>query len=105
MSNEQLEFDLIVKEYEQSTQRNPNFPYSWFNRGNTLAMSNDYRNAIANYNKAIELNKDFAEAYFNRGLCKIRIGENDSGVADLSKAGEMGIYVAYNIIKRFREKD
>lgn len=105
MSNEQLEFDLIVKEYEQSTQRNPNFPYSWFNRGNTLASSNDYRNAIANYNKAIELNKDFAEAYFNRGLCKIRIGENDSGVADLSKAGEMGIYVAYNIIKRFREKD
>lgn len=105
MTSDQLEIDLIVKEYEQSIKRNQNFPYTWFNRGNILASSNDYRNAIANYNKAIELNKDFAEAYFNRGLCKIRIGENESGVADLSKAGEKGIYIAYNIIKRFREKD
>lgn len=104
-TKEQIEKELIVKEFDQSIKLKSNFPYAWYNRGNTLASLNDYRNAIANYSKAIELNNDFAEAYFNRGLCKIRIGDNVSGINDLSKAGEMGIYVAYNIIKRFREKD
>ena len=31
------------------------------------------------------------------------LGENARGVADLSKAGELGLYSAYNLIKRFAE--
>jgi tetratricopeptide (TPR) repeat protein len=64
----------------------------------------DYRNALASYTKTISLDKDFAEAYFNRGLTYIYLGENDKGLSDLSKAGELGIYVAYNVMKRFGEK-
>ncbi len=95
--------EAILKDYEEVNERYPDFPFSWFNRGNTLSMMKDYRNAIANYTNAIEREPDFAEAYFNRGLCYVMIGENGKGVADLSKAGELGIYVAYNVIKRFRE--
>jgi hypothetical protein len=43
-----------------------------------------------------------AEAYYNRGLCHIFAGEKEKGIRDLSKAGEMGLYTAYSIIKRYR---
>lgn len=95
--------DLMLKDFEETNNINPQFPFSWFNRGNVFSMQKDYRNAIANYTKAIDLEKNFAEAYFNRGLCYVLIGENEKGILDLSKAGELGIYVAYNVIKRFRE--
>ncbi len=63
----------------------------------------DYRAALADYDKAISLNDNFADAYFNRGLTLIFLGNNKQGVADLSKAGELGLYTAYNIIKRYTE--
>lgn len=95
--------DVIMKDYEKAIELYPEFPFAWFNRGNILYLQQDYRTAIANYTKSIEKESDFAEAYFNRGLCYIKIGENEKGIEDLSKAGELGIYIAYNVIKRFRE--
>jgi tetratricopeptide (TPR) repeat protein len=61
----------------------------------------DYRAALVDYNKAIELDPRFADAYYNRGLTNIFLGNNRQGIQDLSKAGELGIFSAYNIIKRF----
>jgi tetratricopeptide (TPR) repeat protein len=65
------------------------------------AKLNDYKSAIVDYTVAIELNERFAEAYFNRGLARLYIGNVEEGVSDLSKAGELGIFQAYNVIKRF----
>ena len=79
----------------------PDFVYAYFNRGNVLAKLNDYKSAIVNYSKVIEVDDRFAEAYFNRGLARLYIGNVEQGVADLSKAGELGIFQAYNVIKRF----
>ena len=62
---------------------------------------NDYKSAIVDYTRAIELNDRFAEAYFNRGLARLYVGSTEQGIADLSKAGELGIFQAYNVIKRF----
>lgn len=101
--NNKVQLDLVVKDYEMANELSPDFAFAWFNRGNTLYLLQDYRTAIANYTKSIEKESDFAEAYFNRGLCYVKIGENSKGIEDLSKAGELGIYVAYNVIKRFRE--
>ena len=61
----------------------------------------DYRAALVDYNKAIELDPRFSEAYYNRGLTNIFLGNNRQGIQDLSKAGELGIFSAYNVIKRF----
>ena len=67
-------------------------------------MLKDYRGALADYNKAIELDPRFADAYYNRGLTNIFLGNNREGISDLSKAGELGIFSAYNVIKRFTAK-
>lgn len=69
-----------------------------------LSSLKDYRAAIVDYDKAIELDSKFAEAYYNRGLTHIYLGNNRQGIQDLSKAGELGLFSAYNIIKRFTER-
>ena len=60
--------------------------------------------AIDDYSKALELDPNIAEAYYNRGLARIHAGNKDEGIEDLSKAGELGLYEAYGIIKRYRGK-
>lgn len=79
----------------------PDFVYAYYNRGNIAVVMKDYRAAIADYDKAIELDPKFADAYYNRGLTHIFLGNNRLGIEDLSKAGELGLFSAYNVIKRF----
>ena len=62
----------------------------------------DYKSAIVDYTTAIEFDNAFAEAYYNRGLARIYTGNVDEGVADLSRAGELGLFNAYSVIKRFK---
>jgi tetratricopeptide (TPR) repeat protein len=95
-----IDYELILRDYEYVIQQNPDFVYSYFNRGNIRCFQHDYRAAILDFNEAIRRNPDFAEAYFNRGLARLLTGDTDRGITDLSKAGELGIMNAYNIIKR-----
>uniref|UniRef100_UPI0035A1D314 tetratricopeptide repeat protein n=1 Tax=Prevotella heparinolytica TaxID=28113 RepID=UPI0035A1D314 len=63
-----------------------------------------YAKAIDDYTKAIQLNPDLAEAYYNRGLARIYANSKAAGIEDLSKAGELGLYDAYSVIKKYRDK-
>ena len=96
-----LEYRLVKSDLDRVLELSPGFVYALFNRGNVSARLNDFKSAIVDYTNAIELNDRFAEAYFNRGLARLYTGNADAGVADLSKAGELGLFQAYSIIKRF----
>ena len=96
-----LDYRLVKSDLDKVLELYPGFVYAFFNRANVFAKMNDYKSAIVDYTKAIELNNRFAEAYFNRGLARLYIGNSEQGIADLSKAGELGIFQAYNVIKRF----
>lgn len=78
--------------------------YLYYNRGNLYALRGDYQRAIADYSQALALNQDLAEAYYNRGLAKIFAKHVAEGIEDLSKAGELGLYQAYSVIKKYRDK-
>ncbi len=97
------DFQLILADLNKAADLAPDFAYTYYNRGNVLSHLKDYRAAILSYDEAIALDPNLAEAYYNRGLTYIFLGENDRGVSDLSKAGELGLYSAYNLIKRFAE--
>ena len=97
------DYQLILADLNKAIDLAPDFAYTYYNRGNVLSGLKDYRAAIVSYNEAIALEPRLAEAYYNRGLTYIFLGENTRGVADLSKAGELGLYSAYNLIKRFAE--
>ena len=97
------DYILVMQDYEKVLEIAPEFVYAWYNRGYIRFLQKDYRSALEDFNRAIELSTDFAEAWYNRGIIRIYLGERESGLKDLSKAGELGMYKAYNLIKRFAE--
>lgn len=103
MGEDNLDYNVVRRDFDKVIELAPDFVYGYFNRGCLLASLNDYRAALRDFDKAIEIKPDFAEAYFNRGLTNIYLGNNKQGIADLSEAGELGIASAYNIIKRFSD--
>ena len=100
---DKLKFDaeLVIRDYDKVISLYPNFAFAHYNKANILCTQKNFRAAIASYTSAIACDADFAEAYFNRGLTYLFIGEDSNGIADISKAGELGIYQAYNLLKRF----
>ena len=99
------DYDLIQRDLDKVVELVPDFVYGYYNRANVSVAMNDYRSALADYDKAIELDPKLADAYFNRGLVHIYLGNTKLGIQDLSKAGELGLYTAYNVIKRFTERN
>lgn len=94
------DYEMVLRDYDKAIELYADFAFAHYNKANILIQLKDYNAAIAYYTNAIRINANFAEAYFNRGLTHIYIGETDKGIADLSKAGELGIYDAYNLIKK-----
>ena len=100
-----LDYAKIREDLDKVIELAPDFVYAYYNRANILTIMKDYRGAIADYNKVLEIDPNMADAYFNRGLTHIFLGNNRLGIQDLSKAGELGLFSAYNIIKRFTVKE
>ena len=100
-----MNYMLIKSDLDKVVELMPDFEYGFYNRANLLMDLNDFKGAVVDYTEAIKINPRFAEAYFNRGLANMYMGNTEAGVADLSKAGELGIYSAYNAIKRNKEGD
>ena len=98
-----MNYMLIKSDLDKVVELMPDFAYGYYNRANLLMDLNDFKGAVVDYTEAIKINPQFAEAYFNRGLANMYMGNTDAGAADLSKAGELGIYSAYNAIKRNKE--
>lgn len=96
--------ELVKRDLDKVIELAPDFVYAYYNRGNILAALKDYRAAIVDYDCVLELDPNLADAYYNRGLTHIFLGNNRQGIQDLSKAGELGLYSAYNIIKRFTDR-
>ncbi|HET9569981.1 MAG TPA: tetratricopeptide repeat protein [Bacteroidales bacterium] len=94
------DFEFVLRDLDKVLVLEPNFIYAYYNRGNIRCLQRDYRNALIDYTKALDINPDFAEAWFNRGITQIYLGDREHGLADLRMAGQLGLYKAYNIIKR-----
>jgi tetratricopeptide (TPR) repeat protein len=99
-----VDYDIIKQDLDKVIELVPDFVYGYYNRANIYSLMKDYRAALVDYDKAIHLDPNFADAYFNRGLVNIYLGNNRQGILDLSKAGELGLFSAYNIIKRFTDR-
>ena len=96
-----LDYDLIIKDLNHVIELSPKFEFAYYNRAVIHCLKRDFLQGIEDFSKAIDLNPEFAEAYFNRGLVLIYLQKESAGTKDLSKAGELGIYKAYNVIKRY----
>ena len=100
----QIKNARAIDDLSHACRLSPKNPHILYDRAYIYATMKEYSSAIVDYTAAIQLNPNFAEAYFNRGLTRIFAGNTAEGIIDLSKAGELGIYDAYSIMKRYREK-
>ena len=100
-TNIELKNANVLADLNHALVLNPQNAYLLYNRGNLNAQRKAYDSAIADYTAAIAIEQNLAEAYFNRGLCRIYNQQVEEGVRDLSKAGELGLYTAYSIIKKY----
>ena len=94
----------VIDDFSRAIELNQQCAYLYYDRGNVFAQRGDLEKAIADFDKAIEIDANLAEAHYNRGLAHLRQKHTDLAVKDLSKAGELGLYKAYGIIKKYCNK-
>ncbi len=98
---EKLQQQKMMDDFAAALELSKDNAYLYYNVATAYVRVKDYAKAIDNYNKAISLNPKLAEAYYNRGLAEIQSLKKVAGLKDLSKAGELGIYDAYAIMKKY----
>ena len=75
-----------------------------FDKAYADAKQGNINEAIQGFSSVIESNPNMAEAYYNRGLLRLLLDDSIGAIPDLSKAGELGVYQAYNIIKKNQKR-
>lgn len=103
-TNTELQSANVLGDLSDAISRAPHNAYLYYNRGNLYALRHDYQRAIEDYTHALMLEDRLAEAYYNRGLARIYAKKTEEGIGDLSKAGELGLYTAYSVIKKYRNQ-
>ena len=63
---------------------------SWYNKGQKLALSRKYSEAVKAFDKAIEEDITFADAYYERGVCYHKLGDYHREVSDINTAAKHG---------------
>lgn len=96
-----LDYKMVIDDLKKAGEIDPDFEFVWFNLGYMSSLLRNFDEATEYYTKAIEVNPEFAEAYFNRGLIRLYREKPSEGTLDLSKAGELGVFEAYSVIKRY----
>ena len=92
-----------LDDFNQAARLNPNSAFILYDRANFYASRKDYAHAIDDYSEALRIDPNLAEAYYNRGIVRQLSGNTNGGIADLSKAGELGLFDAYSVIRKYRK--
>ncbi|MBR2233784.1 MAG: tetratricopeptide repeat protein [Prevotella sp.] len=101
--NTEMAQHAVASDLQDALRQSPHNAYLLYNMGCLLAWQQAFSEATDYFSRAIEAEPQLAEAYYNRGLCRLHQELTTEGTADLSKAGELGMYQAYSIIKKYRK--
>ncbi len=97
-------YNQAIKDFTEIIEMSPDFAEAYYNRASAFFALADYKSALDDLDEAVRLKPDFADAYYNIGIIKIISGKTKEGIDNLSKAGELGIYSAYSIIKKYNKE-
>ena len=103
-SDLRLGYLMALQDYVKASELLPDAPFLYYNIGCVQVQLADYAVAQKSFSKAIELDPHFPSAYYGRGVAGILGGQVDQGLSDLSQAGELGLYTAYNLIKKYSKE-
>ena len=99
-----LGYLMVVQDYNKASDLMPDVPFLHYNIGCVQVQLADYLAAQKSFSRALELDSHFPSAYYGRGVAYILGGQTEQGLSDLSQAGELGIYTAYNLIKKYSKQ-
>lgn len=100
-SDLRLGYLMVQQDYNRALELQPSSPYLLYNAACLMTQLSDYAGAISMFTKALEIDNRFPDAYYSRGVTYILDGQVERGLTDLSQAGELGLYAAYGLIKRY----
>lgn len=99
-----LGYLMVLQDYSKASDILPDVPFLHYNIGCLQIQLADYPAAQRSFSRAIRLDNRFPSAYFSRGVANILGGQKEQGISDLSQAGELGLYAAYNLIKKYSKE-
>ncbi len=103
-SDLRLGYLMALQDYNKASDLIPDAPFLYYNIGCVQVQLADYVAAQKSFTHALELDARFPSAYYGRGVAYILGGKIDNGLNDLSQAGELGLYTAYNLIKKYSKE-
>ncbi len=103
-SDLRLGYLMVVQDYSKAFDLMPDVPFLHYNIGCVQVQLADYMAAQKSFSRAIELDPHFPSAYYGRGVARILGGQTEQGISDLSQAGELGLYTAYSLIKKYSKQ-
>ena len=103
-SDLRLGYLMAVQDYNKASDLMPDAPFLHYNIGCVQVQLGDYVAAQKSFSRALELDSHFPSAYYGRGVAYILGGQIEQGLSDLSQAGELGLYTAYNLIKKYSKE-
>ena len=103
-SDLRLGYLMAVQDYNKASDLMPDAPFLYYNIGCLQVQLADYVAAQKSFTRALDLDSHFPSAYYGRGVAYILGGQIDEGLNDLSQAGELGLYTAYNLIKKYSKE-
>lgn len=103
-SDLRLGYLMVAQDYSKASDLAPDAPFLYYNLGCVQVQLADYVAAQKSFTRALQLDSHFPSAYYGRGVAYILGGQTEQGLSDLSQAGELGLYTAYNLIKKYSKK-
>ena len=90
----------IIDNFTRLLNASPNNPMILYCLGTYYARRGEYDKAIEYFTKTILISPQMPYAYYNRGLAYLKTNKSVEARRDFSKSGELGLYGAYNLLKK-----
>jgi protein O-mannosyl-transferase len=78
-----------IQDFNNAVMLRPDFPETFYNRGNVYLKSQNYEAALNDYDKAILLGWNFVSAYYNRAIVKWHLHDYPGSINDCNKTIEL----------------
>ena len=98
--NSKLRNISITEDFNNLMRLSPDNAMILYCLGTYYARNGEYDKATEYLTRAIKLSPQMPYAYYNRGLVHLKQGNTAEARRDFSKSGELGLYGAYNLLKK-----
>ena len=98
-------YEQAIDDFSNAIVLNPENTEYYFLRANVKTRLDKFLSAAEDYTRIIELEPGNGNAYYNRGICYANINLKVNACDDLNRAGELGFFEAYELIKKYCNKE